>query len=78
MDDNAARFTHAELERIVLTVSDRLLVVAAKLGLPLSHVERMIADGLLREREERRQAEVRRLEAFHAAQVEAEKTALDR
>jgi hypothetical protein len=70
--DNAARFTHVELEKMLLAISDRLLVVEAKLGLPLSYVEETIADGLVREREERRLAEIRRLEAFRVASAEAE------
>jgi hypothetical protein len=73
MNDNAARFTHAELEQVVLAISDRLLVIEDRLGLPMSYVEKIIADGLVKEREERRLAETRRIEAFRMAQAEAER-----
>jgi hypothetical protein len=73
MNNDAARFTHAELEKMLFAMSDRLLVVEAKLGLPLSYVEKMIADIIFKEREERRLAEAHRLEAFREAQAEAER-----
>jgi hypothetical protein len=73
MDNDTARFTPAELEKIVLGFSDRLAVIEDKLGLPMSAVDKALARDFARRREEHRLAETRRDEAYQAARAEAEK-----
>jgi hypothetical protein len=73
MDDNAARFTHADLEKMVFALSDRLLIVEDKLGLPMSYVEKILVGAIARRKEEARLADARRNEAFLEAKLEAEK-----
>jgi hypothetical protein len=73
MDNAAARYTLAELERIVLSFNDRLVVIEDRLGLPMSAVDRAIARDIARRREEALLADARRNEAFRQAQAEAEK-----
>jgi hypothetical protein len=74
MDSNsAARFTHADLEQMVFALSDRRLVVEDRLGLPLSVVDRIQVEGVIRRKEEARLAEARRNDAFREAKAEAER-----
>jgi hypothetical protein len=72
-DDNAPRFTPAELEKIVFGLNDRLLVVESRLGMPMSVIDKMVVEDITRRREEAKAAETRRNEAFYAARAEAEK-----
>jgi hypothetical protein len=72
MDNDIPRFTPVELEKMVLSLSDRLAVVEDKLDLPMSYVDKVMARDIARRREEARIADDRRLAAFRAAEAEAE------
>jgi hypothetical protein len=61
-----------DLPRLVHDVYDRLLIVEHKLGLPMSFVDRMLAEEMLRRRQARLEADARRDAAFRKAKTEAE------